>query len=241
MRPAKTIEVKLVFSGSVDLADASYGLPLRLGSTGDYVEASPVQDAGYRWLFSYTVQPEDVSSDNVRIADLFLFLADDVTPGFVSESDNSVPIRTTLSAAIVEAEADHSVDGTQSWDCDHLYCGYLTVGGHPDGEDIGFGIDGGFSKGTKGMLTQQTLIYDANRYGIYRIELATYFFPLGSVRIMWLPDLPDAVLARLSFEAEGTEFRFSEADEKVDFYSSSYETNVQFYRWYDSGLDWEPG
>ena len=237
----ENIEVILVFSGYVDLADTSYRLPLRLGSTGDYVEASPVQDAGHRWLFSYTVQPEDVSSDNVRIANSFLFLADDVTPGFVNQSDNSVPIRTTLSFAIVEAEADHPVDGTQSWDCEHLYCGHLTVGGDPDVEDIGFNIIGGYTKRTTGMLTHQTLRYDATMYAIYRIELGTFFFPLGSVRIMWLPDLPDAVLARLSFEADGTEFRFSEADEKVDFYSSPFETTVQFYRWYNSGLDWEPG
>ena len=237
----ENIEVVLVFSGTVDLADTSYGLPLRLGSTGDYVKASPVYDSGYRWLFSYTVQPEDVSSDNVRIANPFLFLADDVTPGFVSQLDSSVPIRTTLSFAVVEAEADHSVDGTQSRDCEHLYCGYLTVGGDPDGQDIGFNIHGDSNKDMLGMLTQQTLRYDANRYAIYRIELGTYTFPLGWVRIMWLPDLPDAVLARLSFEAEGTEFRFSEADEKVDFYVSLDEVNVQFYRWYNSGLDWEPG
>ena len=237
----ENIEVILVFSGTVDLADTSYGLPLRLGSTGDYVKASPVHDAGYRWLFSYTVQPEDVSSDNVRIANPFLFLADDVTPGFVNQSDNSVPIRTTLSFAVVEAEADYPVDGTQSWDCEHLYCGYLTVGGDPDGENIGFSIHGDFSKDITGMLTQQTLVFDANRYAIYRIELGTFFFPLGSVRIMWLPKLPDAVLARISFEAEGTEFRFSEADEKVDYYESLDETSVQFYRWYNSGLDWEPG
>ena len=236
----ENIEVDLAFSEVVRLADPSYRLPIRFGDTDKYVYAEPVNDSGLVMLFSYTVQSDDVSTGNVKIADSFLFLDDNVTPAFVNHFDSAAPIRTGLSFATVVTEGTHPVDGTQSWECEHLLCAYMTFTQHPSSTDLGFlayDIEP-FRAQHVGELTNRSIKYAGHKFAVNWLILLTDSFPIGNLVIAVSPELPDEILDRLSLDVDSTEFRFSEATESTA-YVAAWNTNANRFVWSNSGLDWQ--
>ena len=229
------IEVTLKLSVPVASNGDDGQIPLWFGDgTEHYRSASPVTTRSFeadhwRTVGVYRVLEGDMDTDGVTLGEELLW--DQGTPRWMNAADTDVPISTSFDFATVGTQPQHPVDGSQTWDCEQVFCAYPEfVPGTSD--RFGYFFDGGRISSTYFRYQDEEYIVS----GIVQLPAPASLLALESDSVV-----SDKVVARLALVFAGTVLPLRDANkESVSSHSWITDTYTKF-DWSGREVRWTQG